>query len=440
MKKLVILFLVLFLSTPAFGAADWADKLELGGSTQLRWYKLNNMWDCNDKADGDNWETFRLHTKLNAKATISDDISGFIQISNQTYGNGVVDKNLNDGDNLGNKVFVENSYLTVKDFFGSNFIFQAGRMDLMYGSGFVLFDGNSQYASTSLYFDGVKLTMPLGETSTLDALYFMDEENNRSNEPSVAGGDDITLGGLYLTAHCPVMGSEKGQQEIYTLNRRDELLNKDIWMVGLRFSDKFAMGFDYSAEAAYQMGDFNEDANIDQEAMGCKLDAGYTFTEVMMTPRLFCGYMFMEGDDPDTDEMERWDVFYGGWPQFGDLLAWKYLNLGAGNNISDFDPTYNQGSTTGGEAVYSNISMPSIGVGANLTPQLSAKITYGMLTVDEPVAGADDDFGDYYQLQTSYAYSKNLSFSAYTAMIDPGDAFVSDDKPYEVLLETKLKF
>ena len=232
MKKLVILFLVLFLSAPAFGAADWADKLELGGSTQLRYYWLNNMWDCNDKTDGDNWNTFRLHTKFNAKATLSDDISAFIQLSNQTYGNGVAPGN--DGDNLGNKIFVDNSYLTVKNFLGSNFIFQAGRMDLMYGSGFVLFDGNSQFGSTNLYFDGVKLTMPLGKKSTLDALYFMDEENNRANNPK----DDITMGGLYMTAHCPVMGSEKGQQEIYILNRRDYAKGKDIWMPGIRLSDK----------------------------------------------------------------------------------------------------------------------------------------------------------------------------------------------------------
>jgi len=439
MKKLVILFLVLFLSAPAFGAADnWSDKLELGGSTQLRYYWLNNMWDNNDDADFDRWDSYRLHTKINAKATISDSISGFVQLGNQTYGNGVVDRNLNDSDNLGNKVFVENSYITVNDFFGSNFIFQAGRMNLMYGSGFVLFDGNSQFASTSLYFDGVKLTMPIGKKSKIDALYFIDEENNRADGPT--NDDDISLSGLYMTANCPAMGSDKGQQEIYTLNRNDELLSKDIWMVGLRLSDKFEMGFDYSGEVAYQMGEFNSKTNIDQEALGYKLDAGYTFTNAMMTPRLFCGYMFMEGDDPDTDEKERWDVFYGGWPQFGDMLAWKYVNVGGANNITDYDPTYNEGSSTPGEAVYSNLSMASVGVGANLTSQLSTKFTYGLLTVDEPVAGADDDFGDYYQLQATYGYHKNLSFSVYSAMIDPGDAFNNDDKAYEIFLETKLVF
>ena len=154
----------------------------------------------------------------------------------------------------------------------------------------------------------------------------------------------------------------------------------------------------------------------------------------------------MEGDDPDTKDHERWDVFYGGWPQFGDwppfsdLLAFKYLNVGPGNNITNYDPTYNEGSTTSGEAVYSNISLASVGVGANLTQQLSTKFMYGMLTVDEPVAGSDDDFGDYYQLQTTYDYTKNLSFSAYTAMIVPGDAFVNHNTAYEIMLQTKLIF
>jgi len=103
-------------------------------------------------------------------------------------------------------------------------------------------------------------------------------------------------------------------------------------------------------------------------------------------------------------------------------------------------PAWNEGSTTGGEAVYSNISMLSAGIGANLTSSLSAKFTYGLLTADETVAGADDDFGDYYQLQTKYGYSKNLSFAMYAALIAPGDAFINDDDAYEFFIETNLKF
>ncbi|MDA8405208.1 MAG: alginate export family protein [Desulfobacteraceae bacterium] len=458
MKKLVILFLVVFLSAPAFGAAgNWSDKLELGGSVQMRWYYLNNFLDFNDSNKADDWNTFRLHTKVNAKATISDDISGFIQLANQTWGNGVAPGN--DLEGVGDKIFVDNAYLTVNHFFGSDLIFQAGRMNLMYGSGFVLFDGNSQFGSTNMYFDGAKLTLPIGQKSTLDALYFIDEENNRADNPK----DDITMGGLYLTAHCPVMGSEKGQQEIYALNRRDDKLTKDIWMTGIRLSDQFETGFDYSGEVAYQMGKFQRrPEHIDQKALGCKLDAGYTLVDAPTTPRIFCGYTFMEGNDPKTHANERWDVFYGGWPQWGDMLAWKYLNL-PGNSIADYDPNYNSGSSTTGEAVYSNLSIASAGIGAKLTTQLSMKFTYGLLTVDEPdyyktlkdgdpgydaanpannrlLVKNSDDFGNYYQLDTNYAYTKNLSFWLYTAMIDPGKAFKNSDPAYEVLLQTKLVF
>jgi len=432
MKKLMVLFLVLFLCTPAV-AANWSDSLEMGGDVRFRWYQMNNMWTFDDNNDADNWETFRLRTRLFAKANVSDDITGFVRIANQTYGNGITDA----GDNTSNKVFIDNAYITVKKFFGTDMTFQAGRMNLMYGSGFVLFDGNSQFASTSLYFDGVKLSHPLGDKAVLDAFYVKDEENSRSD----AKEDDITLGGAYLTAHCPVMGSEKGKQELYVLNRRDDGISKDIWMTGIRLSDKFECGIDYSGEFAYQFGDFNDDANIDQEAYGYKLDAGFSLKDMAMTPRLFCGYMFLQGDDdPTDDESNRWDVFYGGWPQFGDLLAWKYVNVGALNSITDYDPTWNEGSTTGGEAVYSNISMLSAGIGANLTSSLSAKFTYGLLTADETVAGADDDFGDYYQLQTKYGYSKNLSFAMYAALIAPGDAFINDDDAYEFFIETNLKF
>ncbi len=435
MKKLMVLFLVLFLCTPAV-AANWADNIEMGGDVRFRWYQMNNFWNFDDNNDLDNWETFRLRTRLYAKAKVSDDISGFVRLSNQTYGNGVSNGSEWEQDNQSNKVFVDNAYITVKDFFGSNMTFQAGRMNLMYGSGFVLFDGNSQFASTSIYFDGAKLSLPIGDKAVLDAFYVKDEENSRWD----ISEDDITLGGVYLTATCPVMGSEKGKQELYVLNRRDETISKNIWMTGIRLSDKFENGLDYSGEFAYQFGDFNDDANIDQEAYGYKLDTGFTLKDAMMTPRLFCGYMFLQGDDRDTKEKERWDVFYGGWPQFGDLLAWKYVNVGGANAITNYDPNWNEGSTTGGEAVYSNISMFSAGVSAQLTQSLSTKFTYGLLTVDEPIANVDDDFGDYYQLQTKYGYSKNLSFSMYAAMITPGDAFINDDDAYEFFIETNLKF
>ena len=190
-----------------------------------------------------------------------------------------------------------------------------GRQDMMYGTGFVLFDGESDVASTAIYFDGLKLTWRASETAKLDTFYLKDEENNRAE---IRGGDDITLMGGYMTGSCPVIG---GQQEIYVLNRTDDGIDKDIWMGGIRLSNKKTeCGLNYSAEAAYQWGDaFRRAADgkvLDQSALGYKLEVGYAIPSESVKFRPFIGYASLSGDeDANDDDFEGWDVFYGGWPQ-----------------------------------------------------------------------------------------------------------------------------
>jgi hypothetical protein len=134
-------------------------------------------------------------------------------------------------------------------------------------------------------------------------------------------------------------------------------------------------------------------------------------------------------------------VFYGGWPQFGDLLAWKYVNMG-----SSLAPNviYNPGSTVGGVANYSNLQKLTAGIGLNIDDKIFPKASYSKLEFDETTAYGllDDDFGDYYQLDVKYVYSKALSFAVYYAVIEPGDAFpkTNQDQAREFFWEAELKF
>ena len=446
--------MILLLIVPAAEAVD-LDSLTFGGQVRVRGYKLHNFFDFNDDNDFDNWTTFRSKTSLWTKADLGNNVTGFIKFTNQTYGEGVVNTD-SAADNKSNKVFVDNAYINVDKLFDLPVSLKVGRQNLMYGTGFVLFDGQSQFASTSIYFDGVKLSTHLGENAVIDWLYFKDQENDRWLQDFGAeedSADDITLAGAYLTAHCPVIG---GQQEIYVLNRLDEGLDteatpgdeKDIWMLGIRLSDKYDCGLDYSAEIAWQDGNF--EGSRDQEAYGYKLDAGFTLKDVAPIPRLFVGYASLSGDDPQTEENERWDVFYGGWPQFGDLLAWKYVNAPPNTigSMSNYDPRWNEGSTVIEEAVYSNLNIAKAGIGIKLLENLATEFSYSLLRVDEAdYIDADghwvensDDFGDFYQFKINYKYSPNLSFSVYLAMIEPGDAFVNDDDAYEAFWETDLRF
>ncbi len=435
MRKLLVILLFMLLAVPAH--AIEAEDIDFGGFVRLRGYSMENMWSFNDDADFDNWSVFRLMTSLHAGMALSDDVGVFVQIANQNYSEGVtynsavVDRW--EEDNNSNKIFVDNAYIDVNRFFGMPVNLRLGRQNLMYGTGFVLFDGQSQYASTSVYFDGVKLTWDITEKAKLDLLYFKDQEFNRSD----GADDDITLSGAYFTGKCPVVG---GQQELYVLNRKDEGFGKDIWMYGLRLSDKFSIGLDYSAEIAYQDGKMDEDTGLDQDALGYKLEAGWTFADIGIKPRLFAGYTFLSGDNDLLDgESHAWDVFYGGWPQFGDLLAWVFVNgpAGAANSATGFSST----ASVIGEAAYTNLILPKVGISCFIGP-VAAEVSYTKLTIDEPIGGVDDDFGDYYQIQAKYAYNKNLSFAAYAAMIEPGDAFAApgDDTVYETFWETRVNF
>ncbi len=150
----------------------------------------------------------------------------------------------------------------------------------------------------------------------------------------------------------------------------------------------------------------------------------------------------MTGDDYGTaDEYEGWDVFYGGWPQYGDLLAWKYINVGAGNAISIYDPNYNALSTVGGEAVYSNFDLYTAGIEVRPVEGFKTGFSYSRMIADETVDGIDPDLGDYYQLTAEYRYSPHLTFGLYAALIDPGDAFVGRNDPAsEAFWEVNLSF
>ncbi len=129
---------------------------------------------------------------------------------------------------------------------------------------------------------------------------------------------------------------------------------------------------------------------------------------------------------------------FTGWPQFGDLLAWNFVN---GPSVL-FDPA----GTVPGEAAYTNLTLATIGISCVIDDKFFPKVSYTKLEFDEDVAAwpgvtnMDDDFGDYYQASLKYQYSKALSFSVYYGMIAPGDAFVNRDDATEFYWEADLKF
>jgi hypothetical protein len=430
-KKKLGFILAALLLIPSLALAVELTNVKFGGQVTIRGYSLENMWDYNSANKADEWDVFRTKGSVFTGVDVGDNVTAFVQLTNQTWGEGVSDFK----DNESNKVFLDNAYIEAKNVLGPISL-KLGRQNLIYGSGFVILDGQSQFASTSIYFDGVKASWNITDKILLDALYMKDQENKRDDIVP----DDITLSGLYLTAKgaMPVIG---GQQEVYALNREDEKTCKDIWMYGVRLSDKLPLGLDYSGEVAVQTGTAYN--GKDQDALGCKLDLGYTFMDLALKPRIFGQYAFMSGDDANTKEWEGWDVFYGGWPQFGDLLAWAYVTVPVPGYSKFGDPA----TSTAGEAAYSNLSIATIGIGCAIDDKIFPRISFSQLRFDEenPIYGGltDNEFGNYYQLNAKYQYSKMLAFSAYYAILQPGDAIevlLANDDAQEFYWEAEVKF
>ena len=281
MKKRLGFVLALLLLVPSLVIAqDAVTNIKFGGEVRFRGYEMNNFWTFDDDIRYDDYSTYRLKTSVFASADVGDNVTGYIRLTNQTYGEGLEGAEGRLGDNYDNKVFVDNAYIDIKSMWGVPFDLRLGRQNMMYGSGFVLFDGQSQFASTSLYFDGVKGTLNFTEGIKLDMFYMMDQENARADNPS----DDIYLYGAYLTAsEWSIIG---GTQELYAMSRKDQGLDMNIKVFGLRLSDKTDFGVDYSIEVAKQTGKsawFGED----QDAWGGKADLGFTFNALDIKPRIF---------------------------------------------------------------------------------------------------------------------------------------------------------
>jgi hypothetical protein len=430
MRHLSSLLLLFALAATSLAAETAPTTWKVGGDVRVRYYDMQNIWDWNYGDDADHWAALRLRTRVWASVDLERGVKGMIRLANQNWGEGVTDQRdaMNDRweqDGKSSKVFVDAAYVEVDRIFDLPANLRLGRQALSYGTGFVVFDGQSHVGSTAVFFDGARLRLTPGANVNADLIYLIDQENRRDETVP----DDIVLMGLYLT-HAPSGG------ELYALRRVDDLLGKDIRLTGARFARTLAGRLDLSLEAGLQRGDAAFD--IDQEAWGTKLEAGYTVAGW----RPFVSYVGMSGDDPATlDVRERWDVFYGGWPQFGEHLAWTYTNLGPGNGITRYDPTYAQGSSVPGEAVYSNLLMPTLGLEVKPHPRVTAKASWSWLRADQTAPGVDDEIGTYAQIFAKYTYSKNLAFSVYGGYLDPGPALGNNADPQHlVYCDAELTF
>lgn len=323
-------------------AADWTDKIKLSGS----------LWEyfiSQDSSYFGKTSSYVLEStvKIGMEAKLTDQVSANILLTAQNAAG-----DAGDYSGVGSDDWVvepELANIVYSNILKMPLSLTLGRQNLMYGDGFIICDGYSDPRAV--------WTTPIRSFYALKAVY---ENGPIKLDGFMALPDrDFKSYETYLTDAT----TRTGKRTLYGTNLHFEKEKYGIWDLGVFFkgddsdlqSDTLAISqrgsytFDFWPESKIlpQLtfeGEIVEESGrtlvkdhalttskYDRSAFGGHWDAKLSFTKTPFSPYLKGSYIYLPGDDPDTDKNEAFDpMFYGfncaGKWFIGDINSWTLSN------------------------------------------------------------------------------------------------------------------
>ena len=219
-----------------------------------------------------------------------------------------------------------------------------GRQDIIMGVGWLVLDGTPLDGSRTIYFDAARFTYDWAETNNkIDLIYVSQSaESDRWLEPICDQDRAVTEQDengaiLYLTntSFKPI------QLEGFFIYRNDNPIDQpvtnipnawsrkaDIYTFGGAISGTQGDHWKYRAEGAIQTGEKSvptADLSIgdmqDLEAFGALTNLEYLFKDSRQNAT-HVGYEYASGDDPGSSDNEQFDLLWGEWPRWSELLIY----------------------------------------------------------------------------------------------------------------------
>jgi hypothetical protein len=327
-------------------------------------------------------------------------------------------------------VEVDLAYLTLSEIYGYPFSLTFGRQELRYGEGFLVGDGirdtvdsvNQTYQyDTRKAFDAFKAVWSY-DPHQIDL--FIAKITEGSNVDPIVGGapvdTDEDLYGLNWNYDGGVYGlwdfglfydrnntvAADGENQTWALSVRGE---GDLPSVS---SGTLALKGEIVKEWGTVEG--NLTTTGDQEILDSwagYIEGEYTFDNVY-APYIGLGYIYMGGDDLDTDEVEGFN------PLFEDETYGEIAEVVYGLYFMTGDTTI------------TNASIWKLSAGFNPTENTNIDLTYYNLWAPQHVIAftgdPDDqssDIGSEYDVTFTYNYSEDVTFGLMYALFVPGNFF-----------------
>ena len=343
LKLLTIAALVMGLGSYAYAELQ---NVEVGGSIRIR----GNYFEGDDNEVWDS-ASVEQRTRLNVKADFTEEVSVFIELDSYDiwgedfrspdYVTGLDSRASIAGQDA--EVEVYQAYIEAKEMWGTPLHLKVGRQEIRLGSEWLVGVNDASSVFQGLSFDGVLLSL-VTDPISVHALWskvaesgmdiFEDDVDLLGVYGSITALEDVVfdLYWIWVIDDGPVAGSYMA-----SIERPERILDlpcpyrqaedTDIHTFGGRVAGAIG-GFDFEAEAAYQIGNIDLTTNgldrrrclaiwwnelwgnapktipgvssnedLDYEAVGVNVELGYTF-DMILTPRPFAGFAYFgDGDD-----------------------------------------------------------------------------------------------------------------------------------------------
>jgi hypothetical protein len=324
-------------------------------------FSLNESYGDNAAAGTGpgNWNNYhwqRYRTRWSTKWALSEDVDFNTRLTWEFWGHCAPDESFNPFFNEKSYDFDEAIFdhmnIQFRNAFDMPLTLTVGRQDIILGTGWLVLDGTPADGSRTIFFDAVRGTYSLSDTSKLDLIYIQQYDDEEQyikpfNHHAVQNRRHLTQKGdergfiLYLTNK-----TDSGQQqEVYYMYKDEEPSDwaaryspggqdAEIHTFGGRLAGPLDDNWSYSAELAKQCGDRNSDR---LDALGANTKLTYAFNDDQ-SRKVYCGYEYLSGDDPSSSEDEQFDTLWGDWPQYqrgGDLQSYLWTFEGALGQVTN---------------------------------------------------------------------------------------------------------
>ncbi|MBI2416930.1 MAG: alginate export family protein [Ignavibacteriales bacterium] len=233
--------------------------------------------------------------------------------------------------------------------FGALAAVTVGRQDIVFGDGWLVFDGTPLDGPRTSYFDAVRATIDINNTgSTLDLIYIDQTSNSNSRLAPVFSKHIAVMEqderGAIINFSCRL--NRHTRMEPYFIFKHDKAVlskgdNGDVYTIGSRFDHTTGNNLTFHAEGAYQFGSRLNTALFPTQsgslsAFGVNSRFTYAFKDPMNS-EAWLGYMVLSGNDAQSPRNQQFDPLWGRWAQYSELFPNDLDRPGDRNNLKRFN-------------------------------------------------------------------------------------------------------